>query len=107
MLELRKVQRDPVEGKIRVNWRDRTGATFGSMGRLVEVSDGGVRVDLDRRIEAGLTVQIESADLRIAGLAVVRHCRQKGMGFRLGLQFGDGPKQIRRKPSESPAAENH
>jgi hypothetical protein len=107
MLELRRVDRDSVDGKIRLNWRDQMGATFGSMGRLVEVSTGGVRVDLDRRIEIGLTVQIESSDLKVAGLAVVRHCRQKGMGFRLGLQFGDGPKQIRRKPSESPAAGNH
>jgi hypothetical protein len=63
------------------------------MGRISDSSSGGFCVDLDRRIAAGSTVQIESHELRIAGLAVVRHCVAKGMGYRVGLQFDGGPRR--------------
>ena len=50
-------------------------------------SPTGTCIEIDRRINHGLIVQIESHDLKFAGLATVRHCSPKGMGFRLGLQF--------------------
>jgi len=91
-MELRRETRIEVPGRIRIHWQDRSGATFGSLGRLVNASEGGLCADLERRIEPNTVVQIESRDVRVAGLAVVRYCRSKGMGYRLGLQFSSGQK---------------
>jgi hypothetical protein len=103
-MELRRQGREQVQGKIRIHWQDRSGATFGSLGRLVDVSEGGLCADVDRRIEPATVVQIESSDARVAGLAVVRHCRQKGMGYRVGIQFTSGLKRTGRNLPESSAA---
>jgi hypothetical protein len=105
-MELRRVDRAPAAGKIRIHWHV-DGLTFGSLGRVVDISEGGMCVDLDRRIPAGCVIQIESHEHKLAGLAVVRHCRQKGMGFRLGLQFSGGLKGPSPRQPESLAAAPH
>lgn len=94
-------------GKVRIHWSEPSGATFGSMGRCLDVARGGLCVDIDRRIAIGSVIQVESHELKVVGVAVVRHCRQRGMGFRLGVQFSGGLKQINERPSESLAAERH
>lgn len=93
MMNSRLKERELTQGKLRINWKDPGGASFGGMGRLVNRSPGGICVDLERQIPAGMLVQIESHDLRVAGLAVVRYCRPKGMNFRLGLSYGGGIRQ--------------
>lgn len=100
-MELRRERREDLQGKIRIHWQDRSGATFGSLGKLVNVSEGGLCADVDRRIEPATVIQIESRDIGVAGLAVVRHCRQKGMGYRLGIQFTSGLKHGTRKLAEN------
>ncbi len=90
MMDLRQTGRCQIQGRVRVHWGDPSGATFGSLGRIQEASATGFSVDMDRHIAIGHVVQIESHDLKVVGLAVVRHCSQKGMGFRLGLQFSGG-----------------
>ncbi|HNY39607.1 MAG TPA: hypothetical protein PKJ41_04400 [Bryobacteraceae bacterium] len=93
MLELRQRGRQLTQGKVRVNWRDSSGASFGCVGRVSNASARGFCIDLDRRIITGQTVLIESSDLKAAGLAVVRHCQPKGMGFRVGLQYEGGSRE--------------
>jgi|GEM_PF-1364913 len=90
MINSRLKERALTQGKVRINWKDPGGASFGGMGRLVNRSPGGICVDLERQIPAGMLVQIESHDLRVVGLAVVRYCRPKGLNFRLGLSYGGG-----------------
>ncbi len=106
-MELRDGVRQYMGGKVRIHWSEPSGATFGCVGRCFEVSTGGMCIDIDRRIAKGSVVQIESHELKVVGLGIVRHCRQKGMGFRLGLQFSDGLKRIPERPSESLATVRH
>lgn len=93
MLNLRQSARQLAQAKIRINWRDDAGSSYGSVGRITNSSTNGFCVQLDRRISAGTTVQIEAPELKTAGLAVVRYCHAKGMGFRVGLQYEGGPKR--------------
>lgn len=86
-MEKRQTNRSALQGKIRINWRDASGASFGSLGKLIDVSGSGLCADIDRRIEPRTSVLIESRDARVAGVAVVSHCRTKGMGYRVGIHF--------------------
>ncbi|MBA3973622.1 MAG: hypothetical protein C0504_05295 [Candidatus Solibacter sp.] len=88
-MNLRQLKREEIQGKVRIHWRDRSGATFGSLGRLLDISELGMGAELERRIEPGTVVHIESRDVHVAGVAVVRHCYQKGMGYRVGIQFNN------------------
>ncbi|MBE0656398.1 MAG: PilZ domain-containing protein [Bryobacteraceae bacterium] len=87
MMELRRGNREARDGKIRINWRDASGASFGSVGKLIDVSGSGMCADIDRRIEPNTPVLVESRDARVAGTAVISHCRSKGMGYRVGIHF--------------------
>jgi hypothetical protein len=88
-MELRQLGREAVQGKVRIHWKDRSGATFGSLGRLVNVSEWGLGAEMERKIEPGTAVHIESRDVHAAGLAVVRYCYPKAMGYRVGIQFSN------------------
>lgn len=86
-MELRQLSREAVQGKVRIHWKDRSGATFGSLGRLLNVSEWGLGAQIERKIETGTVVLIESRDVHVAGLAVVRYWYPKGMDYRVGIQF--------------------
>lgn len=87
MMELRRTGRNALKGKIRIHWREDSGSTFGSLGSLVDASGSGVCADIDRRIDPGTAVQIESREASVAGTAVISHCRLKGLGYRVGVHF--------------------
>lgn len=62
-------------------------------GRFVRVrltfSKLGVQVEAERAIATGTVVNVFSANFSPIGRASVRHCTQKGMGYRLGLYMPD------------------
>lgn len=51
-------------------------------------SNAGLGVLLERRVAPSTYVHVECHDLKIAGMAVVRHCTQQGMRWFAGLQVG-------------------
>jgi len=106
-MELRESGRYEAQGKVRVHWRGDEGATYERVGRVSEVSRSGMCLVLENRIPIGTEVRIESTDVKVAGLAIVRHCRNKGMAFRLGLQFSGGLKRLTQIPGENVAPQQH
>jgi hypothetical protein len=84
--EQRLVPRQQVEQRVWVRWVDASGIPLGGRARSVDVSERGVRVLLERRVDLLSYVHVECHALKIAGLAVVRHCSRHGMGWVAGLQ---------------------
>lgn len=77
-------------GKVRLHWRDRGGCTFQINARCLDISRTGVKLEIARAIEPLTLVNLHSPEFRIAGVAVVRHCDRKGLGWVAGLQFAGG-----------------
>lgn len=77
-------------GKVRVNWRDPSGFSHQVNGKCLDISRQGVRLELEKQIAPATMVNVQSPDFRIAGVAMVRHCARKGLGWVAGLQFAGG-----------------
>ncbi len=88
--EERRHVRHPLPGKIKVHWRTAEGHSFNAPAKCVNISRGGLRLELDRAIAVDTLVNIESPEFRIAGVAHVRHCVPKGLRFVIGVEFGGG-----------------
>jgi len=83
-----------------MNWREPDGNSFQVVAKCLDISKLGMRVELDKRIAAATVVNLQSMDFRIAGVAVVKHCRAKGLKFVAGLQFAGGLEWFRASESE-------
>jgi hypothetical protein len=86
-LELRNHERSGASGKVKVDWRDAEGRSFGGVGTVLDSSPTGIRVLLERSIPAGTDVRVESRDLHILGIAIAKNCRPKGLKYEVGLQL--------------------
>jgi len=97
--ENRRHERHPLPGKVRLNWKTSEGFSFSATARCLDISQSGIRLELERQIATGTLVNLESPDFRIAGVAAVRHCRPKGLRFILGLEFSGGLTFRQRPPA--------
>ena len=86
----RRYPRLPKPGKIRVNWRDPNGFSYQVNARIVDICRLGARLELEKNIEPMTLVHVQSQDLHLAGVAVIRHCSRKGLAWVAGLQFAGG-----------------
>jgi hypothetical protein len=86
--EQRQNQREPVQSRVWVRWVDENGVPLGGRVRSQDVSERGIRVQLDHRVTPYTYVHIECHELKLAGLAIVRHCTRQGMAWSAGLQVG-------------------
>ncbi|HWB83120.1 MAG TPA: PilZ domain-containing protein [Bryobacteraceae bacterium] len=58
-------------------------------GKIYDISQGGISVEAEGGIAAGLAVEIEGEGFVMDG--VVRHCRQEGETFRIGIVLESRP----------------
>ena len=87
MSEKRGKSRRPSSGKVRVAWVEQDGAYIQEKPNLVDCSSSGMGILLNRRIELQTRVGIKTLEHNHITSAVVRHVTQKGLGFRIGLEF--------------------
>lgn len=87
-------------GKIRLNWRDAEGKSYQANAKCLNISRTGLRVTLDRSVPPSTLVNLHSPDFRLAGVAMVRHCKPKGLAFEAGLQFAGGLEWIKKTGEE-------
>jgi hypothetical protein len=89
-MELRRYHREFVAGKVRVNWMDSHGRSFGQLARCLDISRRGLKLEVDSRVDPGTLVNVESKDFKIAGIAEIRYCRPKGLKYVIGIQYQGG-----------------
>jgi hypothetical protein len=57
------------------------------MGRCLDISEGGLGVQVARRISVGTEVRIRADWVNLDGEATIRHIRRGGGVFQLGLEL--------------------
>jgi hypothetical protein len=75
---------------LRVSWLDSTGQLKMSHAKVLNVCELGMAVDLPEAPRVGSMIRFQSEKLRLIGSATVRHARQTGLKFIVGLEFADG-----------------
>jgi hypothetical protein len=88
--ERRQRKRFGVRAKVLASWVAATGGPRSSQARCSDISQIGIRLETDQAIPPRTVVHLESAELHMAGAAVVRHCSPKGPRFEVGLEFAAG-----------------
>jgi hypothetical protein len=84
--EQRRIPRLRTDAKAWVRWTNGSGIPAGGRVRAVDACPYGVAVHLEHRIEPYTYVHVECHELKLAGMAVVRHCSRRGLGWVAGLQ---------------------
>jgi len=84
---LRKVARSPINARVRLVWDDERGTSRMCYGKCVDISEKGLRVQLDESIPVRSYVQFEIREMNFRGSASVRFMGRKGMRNEVGLEF--------------------
>jgi len=89
--DLREHPRYAVDsGILQVCWLDLSGAMKMARTRALNISEGGIALELPEAAMPQSMVRFQSDKFKIRGQGVVRHCRRAGTRFIVGLQFTDG-----------------
>jgi hypothetical protein len=84
--DIRRSLRIPYAGPIRVSWEERGQPCF-AIGKSVEVSRQGMRIEVLRPVLSGATVQLAAERIRFSGSAAVKHVTRRGAKYLLGLEL--------------------
>jgi hypothetical protein len=101
--DLRRHRRYAVDsGILQVSWLDITGAMKMARTRALNVSEGGIALELPEAAMPQSMVRFQSDKYKIRGAGAVRHCRRVGTKFIVGLEFTEG---LRWSPPEGDVQE--
>lgn len=84
--DIRRFQRIPYAGPIRVSWEERGQPCF-AIGKSIDVSQRGMRIEVIPAVRSGITVQLAVERIRFAGSAAVKHAAKRGAKHLLGLEL--------------------
>ena len=87
MKEGRRHSRIPYVGPIRISWDEPSGNPRFAMGKCIEVSESGMRVEISTSIPARSAVTLNAERIKLAGSATVKHVARHGSKFILGLEL--------------------
>jgi PilZ domain len=90
--KLRRHPRSDQSAPIQLVWKDRQDIDRFMNGRILDVSESGIRVELPDPLERQTYVTLQSASLGLHGTASVRSCVRKGMKYIVGLELSGGLK---------------
>lgn len=89
--DLRRHPRYAVDsGILQVSWLDTTGAMKMARTRAINISEGGIAIELPEAAMPLSMIRFQSDKFRARGQGTVRHCRRAGARFIVGLEFTDG-----------------
>lgn len=90
--DLRRHERAAKSAPVQIIWKDRGGEDKFVSGRILDVSESGIRVEVGDPLEKQTYVTLHSPGLSLHGSASVRTCARKGMKYIVGLEFSAGLK---------------
>ena len=83
---LRRNVRIPYIGPVDASWDDGREIRY-ARGRSVDVSEGGLKLDLPVFFPHGVTISLHLGRLNIRGMARVRHAVRRGSKFLIGVEL--------------------
>ena len=96
----RRYERVLIGGTIHVGWTNERGEAIVTRGKCIDVSEGGMKIELPAKVPVGTIVNLRAQEARFHGSGSVRYCRAKGLVYHLGLEFLGGMKRDRQKPAD-------
>jgi hypothetical protein len=89
--DLRRYRRYAVDsGVLQVFWLDTSGKMKMARTKALNISEGGMAIELPEAAAPLSLVRFESHKYKIVGSGAVRHCHRAGTNFIVGLEFSDG-----------------
>lgn len=89
MSEFRRYPRIPYSGVVFISWKTFDGQRNHVLGRAVELSEQGIKVELATRIPVGSFVKVREYGLNLDGSGMVRHTSRRPGGYILGLELSE------------------
>src|SRR5579864_8519717 len=101
--DLRQHRRYAVDaGILKVSWLDVTGSMKMARTRALNISAGGIAIELPEAAMPLSLVRFQSDRFNVRGAGYVRHCRREGSRYVVGLEFSEG---LRWNPPEGDPTE--
>ena len=94
---LRRHARVAVDSPVQALWRDRSGSDNAVNGRVVDVSELGIRIRVPAPIDKGAYVSFNASKVPLHGTGSVKSCKQQGLAYLVGIEFTSG---LRWKPKD-------
>ena len=85
MSERRRHGRIPYDGPVRLSWEDEHGHVLYAQGKCMDVSEGGLRIEVQEWVPVRTYVTLRADRIDVSGTAVVKHVRRRGTRFVVGL----------------------
>lgn len=82
----RPEERYPVDFQVVLTWQ-KNGVTQRVVGRCVDLSPSGAKLETRDKLEKHASVLVHSEQFGRMGLASIRHCTRHGMKYNVGLRF--------------------
>lgn len=89
-----------MDSPVQALWRDRSGVDNAVNGRVVDVSETGIRIRVPAPIDKGAYVTFNASKVPLQGTGSVKSCKQQGLAYLIGLEFTSG---LRWKPKDDGA----
>ena len=87
MKEGRRHSRIPYAGPVRVSWTGPSGDPAYTLGKCIEVSESGLRIEVPVQIAVRTPLLLNAERIKFSGPAMVRHCVRTGSKYILGLEL--------------------
>jgi len=87
--ESRRQKRKPLKFKVHLTWKQGETDVF-ALGKCVDVSEAGLRVETKVEIPAGTFVTFRTLELGFGGTGLVRNVGRKTMVYEIGVEFCGG-----------------
>jgi hypothetical protein len=84
---IRRHQRIPYTGPVRISWQGADGVPRYVLGKSVDISPGGLRMESPEPIPARTIISFTAEQLKLSGSASVRHVGHRGAKYILGLEL--------------------
>ena len=86
-MRTRPEERFHVDFQIFLSWQEKSGAVRRAMGRCVDLSASGAKLETLDKMDARSMVLVHSEQFGRMGNATIRYCLREGMKYSVGLQF--------------------
>ena len=103
MKSLRRHQREPISGRVRITWSPAAGQAQYVVCEAMDISETGVRISSKEALPVGQYVQMQIDALGMRGPASVRSSRHASLRHEIGLEFSNGLRWKKPVASETEA----
>ena len=87
----RKFDRQPIQGAVSLNTRDRYGQITTQIGTCMDVSMSGIAVLCQEPLVPNADAYFHSEANSIQGFGLIRYCKPENGGYRVGLELKAEP----------------